>query len=173
MTFTGHVHPKAPRDDKIFVYGVTSGGKCGSGDAGSVNGVGGVVYHRRSSRRIDKSSLVLGKCTSFRLFFCSSLALSVITSDRDIYFRPYNFSSDCIDLDDLPPFFTHDPIRPPALCWGEYHPQIFLRTTFLNDSSMERGICKGMADVASSSSIYCVRCQAHSLFRVASSPSAY
>ena len=65
MSFTAHIHLKAPQDDKIFLYGV----KRVSGGAGLVGGVGAVVYHRRSTRKIDMGRIVSGKFISFRVFF--------------------------------------------------------------------------------------------------------
>jgi hypothetical protein len=71
MTFTAHVHPKAPQDDKVYIYGVKSGGNCGSGGTGVVNGGGAAIYHSRSWRKIDKSRLqgVSGKFISLCVFF--------------------------------------------------------------------------------------------------------
>lgn len=65
MSFTAHVHPNVPQDDEVFLYGV----KRVSGGAGMVSGGGAVVYHRRSSRKIDWSRIVPGKFASFRVFF--------------------------------------------------------------------------------------------------------
>lgn len=80
MAFTAHVHPKAPQDDKVFLYGVKSGKKWGSGGgaglfkglfkggrAGLVKGGGAVVYHSRSWKKIDMSRLVRGKLVSIRV----------------------------------------------------------------------------------------------------------
>ena len=65
MSFTAHVHPKVPQNDEIFLYGV----KRVSGGAGRATGCGVVVYHKRSSRKIDMIRLVPGKFFSFRIFF--------------------------------------------------------------------------------------------------------
>ena len=82
MSFTAHVHPKVPQNDKIFFYGV----KHVLGGAGRATGCGVIVHHKHSSRKIDMIHIVPGKFFSFHIFLHSSSTLSVVTSIHDIYF---------------------------------------------------------------------------------------
>ena len=51
MSFTAPIHPKVPQDNKIYLYGVNSGGKGGKGGVGLVKGGGAAVYHACLSRK--------------------------------------------------------------------------------------------------------------------------
>ena len=69
MFFTAHVHPKAPQDDKVSLYGVQSGGKGRKGGTELIKGGRVVVCYGRSSKKIDKSRLVSSLFISFCVFF--------------------------------------------------------------------------------------------------------